>query len=624
MITSLPKDRLTVLKRNILDKGRAGSDKNKVRSARLKGQALVVVALMMTVLILFLGLGVDAGNLMGKSAKLQSAVDAAALSAAETLSGGNAITQTATTKAYQMLEANGIPSNTLTVRDVTVESNQVHIKASQSVNTYFMRIIPIWRTVQVKAEAIADLNSYAEITTKPYGLPGVVNELNMMVWGADSWRRGGDAYSAITGTGANGLTANPEHNKQPYGYLFRIDVPPSYSSNRIVVQFFDPDTYNRTGAPPAWPSCSPAPCTTPTPTADQYAYCPSFRPDCTSGGANYDTGMKLNAFSNGRPAFWRVDEIRNPYTIPFGGPTPSPSYATTTEFTLWHFNSHITSAFGDPATLSDQPMAGGYNYLAQYTVGSDARTDLSWYQPTGFDIQLKDNLGNDLFEREGNGGYYFYLYIRGAAGSSENNYDIRVGPPNLNTTQACTTLPTPCYVNQLYLDNLRNPSGNPDWNDGGGRIFAKRALPLNLVSGSSFPLAFTQISKNAAGQTLGVRHFDQDCNNGCGSVMQYQMQICRPGGCDLNDPSCWSNIGIGYVGQDNNWVAPPDASHPPPGGYPDPEPVTIPVEGSANYTLFFGDSGQCPTSWLRIQRNPSYPGDSTVWEMPYIRPRLVK
>jgi hypothetical protein len=138
-------------------------------------------------------------------------------------------------------------------------------------------------------------------------------------------------------------------------------------------------------------------------------------------------------------------------------------------------------------------------------------------------------------------------------------------------------------------------------------------LPLNLVTGSSFPLAFTQVNKNAAGQTLGVRHFDQDCNNGCGSAMQYQMQVC---GCtDLNNPSCWSNIGVGYVGADNSWT---DGTH------PDPEPVYIPVEGSAQYNLFFGNSGQCPTSWLRIQSNPSYTGDTTVWEMPYIRPRIIK
>ncbi|MEP6776763.1 MAG: hypothetical protein ABJA50_14305, partial [Chloroflexota bacterium] len=55
-----------------------------------------------------------------------------------------------------------------------------------------------------------------------------------------------------------------------------------------------------------------------------------------------------------------------------------------------------------------------------------------------------------------------------------------------------------------------------------------------------------------------------------------------------------------------------------------PEKVSIPVEGSANYTSFFGPAGQCNTSWLRLQADPSYSQDTTVWEMPFSRPRLIK
>jgi hypothetical protein len=568
-----------------------------------KAQALVVIALMMTVLILFMGLGVDAGNLMGKTAKLQSAVDAAALSAAQMMGGSGAVTQTATTKAYQILEANGIPSNTLVLRQVDFPGpNQVHVKATQNVPTYFMRLIPMWRTVPVTAQATADLNSYAEITTKPYGVPGVVNELNMMVWGVDSWRRGGDVYSPAWLGGT--VNPNPEYPKQPYGYLFRIDVPPGYSSSHLLVELFDPDTYNKPAPPPAWPTANPTgtPGPTPQPSADQYASCGNPRPGtCTSNGQNYDTGMKLNAFTNGLPAFWRVDEIRTRYNegTSIAGIYDA-GHATNTQFTLWHFNPHITTAFGDPSTLSDQ--AGGA-YLARYTIGWDSTTDLSWIRPSGFDITLRDGFGNDQFEREANGGFYFYLYIQGIGGSSENNYDIRVGPPESNAG-GCSA---PCYVNQMYLNN------SYAWQDGGARIFAKRALPLNLVTGASFPLMFTQVSKNAAGVTLGIRHFDQDCNNGCGSIMQYQMQIC---GCtDLSDPACWSNITQGYVGDNDSWTD---------GVHPDPEPVSIPFEGTTQYDLFFGNAGQCPTSWLRIQQNPSYSGDTTVWEMPYIRPRIIK
>src|SRR6476659_5858638 len=73
--------------------------RKQVEQSHSKGQAMLVIALMMTVLIMFVGLGVDVGNLMGKRAKLQSAVDSAALSAAQIMQDGGVISSTITTKA---------------------------------------------------------------------------------------------------------------------------------------------------------------------------------------------------------------------------------------------------------------------------------------------------------------------------------------------------------------------------------------------------------------------------------------------------------------------------------------------------------------------------------------------
>src|SRR5690348_11437482 len=79
------------------------------KSKIIRGQAVVIVALLMVVLVVLVGLGIDAGNLMGKRAKLQSAVDSAALSAALTIVGGTVVTSATTAKAYQILETNGVP-----------------------------------------------------------------------------------------------------------------------------------------------------------------------------------------------------------------------------------------------------------------------------------------------------------------------------------------------------------------------------------------------------------------------------------------------------------------------------------------------------------------------------------
>jgi hypothetical protein len=220
---------------------------------------------------------------------------------------------------------------------------------------------------------------------------------------------------------------------------------------------------------------------------------------------------------------------------------------------------------------------------------------------------------------------YFYLYVQSLDGSSENNFDLRVGPLHteigLNGLNDACPPATPCKVNQKYFDQMNDPT-LPDWDTGRAFIFAKRALPLNLDSGNHFPMLFTQVSKNAAGQTLAVRHFDQDCNLGCGYQMEYQMQLCQNDGsgnytpcADTLNDNCFGHLGWGYVGPNNDWYC---------SGCPTPEKVTIPIEGDGNYTQFFGPSGQCSSSWLRLKSNPSYSQDSTVWEMPFARPRLIK
>jgi Flp pilus assembly protein TadG len=649
---------------------RAGRAARRVERPRSKGQALLIIALMMTVLILFVGLGVDVGNLMGKRAKLQSAVDAASLSGAQLLTGA-ILTSTVQAKAYQMLEANGVPTNTLSTRLVEVNQGlrQVRVRAVQRVDTYFMRLIPLWRTVEVSAEATADLNSFAEMNIKPYGQPGVVNELMLQSWGPYSWRQGGDAYSPLYDPAVGATYPNEEYPNQPYGYLFRIDVPPSFPDEELVVQIFDPDTYNNpTHMPTPTATRTPTPFGTPGGSAPATntpnAYDPVFF-WCTGGGdctgnlrESTNPALKLNGYTNtawnsawtsGRVAVWRVDEYRRLNTEGGIGPLLPNDYdarwPTETNFSLWHFDPRITSAFGVPEQMSDQ--AGGAAIVTTYTVRyNEGNTDLAWYEPWA-PIVLSDpscngryGNNNDCFERESNGNFYFYLYVKTSDGSSENDYDIRVGPKDLNYAEGyeCRTLagwspsnPDVCYSNeQFYRQRVNSGFADPpaDWTDGGARVFAKRALPINLATGAAFPMLYTQVSEKAAGQTLAIKHFDQDCTDCSSPASDYQMQycvnsgttnLCSSGNCepcsDLLDPDCFGDIGDAYRGPNNRWWCP---------ACPQPEQVQIPIEGTQAYINFFGPNSECATSWLRLEQNLSYSNDTTVWEMPYRRPRLIK
>jgi hypothetical protein len=272
--------------------------------------------------------------------------------------------------------------------------------------------------------------------------------------------------------------------------------------------------------------------------------------------------------------------------------------------------------------------------------------DLAWWQPWE-PIKLNHPScsgysGSDCFERESNGNFYFYLYVKSSNGSSENDYDIRVGPRDSNYAQGydCRTLTgwssshSVCYSNeQFYRQSRVCPGGCPwtvpnDWDDGGARVFAKRSLPINLATGAAFPMLYTQVSNKAAGQTLAIKHFDQDCTDCSSPASDYQMQYCvdvgttnpcSTGDCEpcssLLSPDCFGDIGDAYRGPNNGWWCP---------ACPQPEYVEIPTEGTQAYIDFFGPNSECKTSWLRLEQNLSYSNDTTVWEMPYRRPRLIK
>lgn len=608
-------------------------------AGREEGQALVLTALLIIILILFVGLGVDIGHLMARRAKLQSAVDASALSAAQML------VSTAQTnpriKAEQMMEANGIPLGSMAHTLIVEEYAglfQVKVGATQRVETFFMRMLPGFEIVNVYAEATADLSTYAEINAKPYGQPGVVNELNLMVWGRESHRRHGDAYSPEYDS-MNGSRQNPHYPDMPYGYLFRIDVPANFPGNDLVIEAFDPDTYNRDGDPPLWD-----PTITNNANRDPWQFVNCFNPSperCNSdSGVRVNTGLHLEAFPDGKPAFWRVDEYRYFYNEASSGGVHDTAHATDTFFEVWHFDPYITTVFADPNDLSD---AGGA--IDTYRIRDEPTTDLRW-------VRILDIPNFRQYAQEDNGKWYFYLYVQGEDGSSENNYDLRVGPPQYLDCDTYTA--NHCDVNRLYRDLNYSSSfrqtladngyclgadgdddddeggacvgGDDDdeggdsgtyflWKDGGAQVFAKRALPLNLITGDRFPVHLTQIPREAAGQTLGIRHFDMDCNGTCGSTMNYQMQVC---GCeDTNSNSCWRNVGVGYIGGNNLWIYGP--------GGPDPELVQIPSEDDASYTTFFGSGANtCNTSLLRMEQYPSFSEDTTVWEIPFIRPRLIR
>jgi hypothetical protein len=114
-----------------------------------KGQVLVQVALMMVVLILFVGLAVDGGNVYSSRRRMQNAADAAALAGAWELCVGNPAIAQATAQDYA--EQNGADA----VYFPPTANHLISVVVTDTVNTFFMGVIPSLATVDVPAQATA-------------------------------------------------------------------------------------------------------------------------------------------------------------------------------------------------------------------------------------------------------------------------------------------------------------------------------------------------------------------------------------------------------------------------------------------------------------------------------------
>ncbi len=119
-----------------------------------RGQALLLIALGMIVLLAFIGLTVDVGILFIAAGHLRRAVDSAALSAAAQFREGRSLTEL-TTSANEFIALNGVTPLTVTVdtcdSDATLCTNPrrklVHVAATAQVDFVFLPIINVYNTV---------------------------------------------------------------------------------------------------------------------------------------------------------------------------------------------------------------------------------------------------------------------------------------------------------------------------------------------------------------------------------------------------------------------------------------------------------------------------------------------
>ncbi len=125
-----------------------------------RGQVLVLLAISLTGLLMLMALSIDVGFAYVTRAKLSKSVDAACLAAMKNLSQGQALARTAALNTFSAnYPTSGLDANTpvLSVSFSTDAYGQtmVSVSATATIRTFFMRLIPKYKTLSVSNSAEA-------------------------------------------------------------------------------------------------------------------------------------------------------------------------------------------------------------------------------------------------------------------------------------------------------------------------------------------------------------------------------------------------------------------------------------------------------------------------------------
>lgn len=132
-----------------------------------KGSTIILFALVITVIIGFVGLAVDFGYAVLKDLQLTNAIDAATLAAAQDLIKD---TTTATLTAEEYLQKNGIDPSTVTIT-FSDSNHAIRLESNTTVNNRFMRVLGINTTgIGASAKAIIGTTTGVSSGLKPFGI----------------------------------------------------------------------------------------------------------------------------------------------------------------------------------------------------------------------------------------------------------------------------------------------------------------------------------------------------------------------------------------------------------------------------------------------------------------------
>jgi len=130
------------------------------RATRQRGQVLPTFAVLLPVLIVFAGLGIDVGLAYVSQATLSKAVDAACLAGMRNLNRGTTEATTIAQSAFNLNYGSTVRDANPPVMNINFTSDGngdpiINVNATATIKTFFMRVLPQYKTLQVAANAQA-------------------------------------------------------------------------------------------------------------------------------------------------------------------------------------------------------------------------------------------------------------------------------------------------------------------------------------------------------------------------------------------------------------------------------------------------------------------------------------
>ena len=172
------------------------------------GQSLIQFAMLFMVIVAFVALAVDVGNVYAQRRAMQNAADSAALAAARELCLDHTIGE-ATAKAEDYLSRNGLTADEIGESDITITGYKVSVTARREANTVVASLVG-WDEVNVAATAnsvCGGAKSACGLWPIAFGLTlyeGVECGKSLLIWDADADDK--DAVCEIGGVPAVSVT----------------------------------------------------------------------------------------------------------------------------------------------------------------------------------------------------------------------------------------------------------------------------------------------------------------------------------------------------------------------------------------------------------------------------------